>query len=639
MLAPGAIVDPEDLRVPGEQPGTPVVVLDDLGDLPHGHLFRARQGKSLLLVTALVPDVTMQRELRDLFSYRVVQAGEVIHPNLLPTYGCAPLPLGEDGFDTLYVLRPDPGCPTLRQWLHEVWQAGHVLDPLNAVAIAVQICEALAALHEKYAHGYVTADTVFMYPTGGMPQALLSAAGEGSLLPFAPNFERFAAAGYLPQAGPELFESPHEPRVETDVLGAAALVLEILTGAPLQAGMSLDRFGLPPRLQRVLEVASRPNPEDRPQDILMFSRRLQAAVGLGEDPVEPSAVLEPVHHGDHADPRYPAMRARAWRPPPPPPPPWAGRATPTTGSEAWNVGAPTPGSGAWSLAASTPGSGAWNLGSAPRNAPRAPGSGAWTLPGASPSTAPPSAWQPTGSAAAPLPAPPSPAPMATPMDRAPQAMRSPPAFGRAFPTSTEPDLSPSTAEAMGPRGEGRTLSFGGAPPPAIPTPPSRTGLGSTVGSTLGSTPAGPNLPPPPSLAMQGMQSHSVSIMMPAPDGSIMAPLSRGPAEFVIVRHGKRHGPYDLAQLERLVPLGKLRSVDAVERESTGEKILAVDLPGLRPLFEERARTEEASVMRAMPTAPTVIVHTETEGTRNRLWAVIGVLALGLAAAAVFLAVR
>jgi hypothetical protein len=637
VLAPGAIIDPEDLRLPGEQPGTPVVVLDDLGDLPHGHLFRARQGKSLLLLTALVPDVTMQRELRDLFSYRVVQAGEVIHPNLLPTYGCAPLPLGEDGFDTLYVLRPDPGCPTLRQWLHEVWQAGHVLDPLNAVAIAVQVCEALAALHEKYAHGYVTADTVFMYPTGGMPQALLSATGEGSLLPFAPNFERFAAAGYLPQAGPELFQSPHEPRVETDVLGAAALVLEILTGAPLQPGMSLDRFQLPPRLQRVLEVASRPNPEDRPQDILMFSRRLQAAVGLGEDPVEPSAVLEPVHHADHADPRYPAMRARAWRPPPPPPPPWAGRATPATGSEAWNVGAPTPGSGAWNVGAPSPGSGAWNVG----GAARPPGSGAWTLPTAA--TAPPSAWQPTGSAAALLP---GPGPSAAPMARAPQAMRSPPAFGRAFPTAAEPDLSPSTTEAMtlprydagpvpAPRSEGRTLLFGGAPPPPIPTPPLSTSTSQPYRSASASMPAGANLPPPPSL---NKPSHSVSIMMPAPDGSVMAPLSRGPADFVIVRHGKRHGPYDLAQLERLVPLGKLRSVDAVERESTGEKILAVDLPGLRPLFEERARTEEASVMRTMPMPPTVIVHAQPEGARNRLWAVIGVLALGLAAAAVFLAI-
>jgi hypothetical protein len=597
VLAPGAIVDPEDLRIPGEQPGTPVVVLDDLGDLPHGHLFRARQGKSLLLLTALVPDVTMQRELRDLFSYRVVQAGEVIHPNLLPTYGCAPLALGEDGFDTLFVLRPDPGCPTLRQWLHEVWQAGHVLDPLNAVAIAVQVCEALATLHERYAHGYVTVDTVFMYPTGGMPQALLSATGEGSLLPFAPNFERFAAAGYLPQAGPELFSSPHEPRVETDVLGAAALVLEILTGSPMQPGMPLDRFGLPPRLQRVLEVASRPNPEERPQDILMFSRRLQAAVGLGEDPVEPSAVLEPVHHGDHADPRYPAMRARAWRPPPPPPPPWAGRATPATGSEAWNVGAPTPGSGAWKVGATT-GSGSWNV------APRPPGSGAWTLPGAP--AAPPSAWQPGGSSAAPLPSPPAHVPAG------PQATRPPPVFGRAFPTSSEPDLGSSTGPASGlasaPRGDGRTLSFAGAPPP-----------------------------PAPNFDTLAGKSHSVSIMMPAPDGSVMAPLSRGPAEFVIVRHGKRHGPYDLAQLERLVPLGKLRSVDAVERVSTGEKILAVDLPGLRPLFEERARTEEASVMRAMPIAPTVIVHADPEGSRNRLWAVIGMLALGLAAAAVLLA--
>jgi hypothetical protein len=193
----------------------------------------------------------------------------------------------------------------------------------------------------------------------------------------------------------------------------------------------------------------------------------------------------------------------------------------------------------------------------------------------------------------------------------------------------------SAGSGPSPRSEARTLSaFGGPPPPPIPTPP----LSSTspVRVPLPPIPAGANLPPPPSFSKQ---SHSVSIVMPAPDGSMMAPLSRGPADFVIVRHGKRHGPYDLAQLERLVPLGKLRSVDAVERESTGEKILAVDLPGLRPLFEERARTEEASVMRTMPTAPTVIVHQDTDSTRNRLWALIGVLALGLAAAAVFLAMN
>lgn len=219
-------------------------------------------------------------------------------------------------------------------------------------------------------------------------------------------------------------------------------------------------------------------------------------------------------------------------------------------------------------------------------------------------------------------------------------MSGPPVFGRAFPTSTEqsgevriPDLSPSTAEAMAlprydaaPRSEARTLSaFGGPPPPPISTPSAQGGRGGF--------PVMPSPPPPPIFG----KGHSVSIVMPAPDGSMMAPLRAGSADYVIVRHGKRHGPYDLAQLERLVPLGKLRSVDAVERESTGEKILAVDLPGLRPLFEERARVEEASVMRPMPVSP--VVHSQPENTRNALWAVIGVLALGLAAAAVFLAIR
>jgi hypothetical protein len=87
VLAPGAIVDPEDLRIPGEQPGAPIVVIEDLGPVPHGQRFRARQGKSLLLLTVLTPEVTMQRELRDLLAHQVVLAGNLAHPNLLPTYG------------------------------------------------------------------------------------------------------------------------------------------------------------------------------------------------------------------------------------------------------------------------------------------------------------------------------------------------------------------------------------------------------------------------------------------------------------------------------------------------------------------------------------------------------------------------
>ena len=563
MLSPGAIVDPEDLRIPGEQPGSPMVILDDLGPIPHGHRFRARQGKSLVLLAVLAPEVVMQRELRDLLAHQTLLAGEIDHPNLLPTYGFVRLPLGEDGFDTLFLVRPDPGCPTLRQWLHEVWQAGHALDALNAVAIAVQVCEALAALHDKFAHGYVTADNVYMYPTGGMPQALLAATGEGPLLPFAPDFERFVQAGYLPMAGRELFESPHLPRVETDVLGVAGLVLEILTGQPLEPGMALDRFKLPPRLVRVLSVASRPDPDERPQDILMFSRRLQAAVGLGDDPVEPSAVLEPVHHGDHADPRYPAVRAKPWRPPTPPPPPWAPDSGPTPSSGAWNVGTPTPGSGAWKVGTPTPASGAWNVGPAPS-----------------------SAWSP--------PTPPGP-PESRHSNPGAPAITAPPAFGRDFPIPN--------------------------PPPPLPAPRQ------TQSAAAG-------LPPPPSVTPM---AHSVSIMMPAPDGSVMASLSRGPANFVIVRRDKRHGPYDLGQLERLIPMGKLRSVDAIELLSEKMQILAVDLPGLRPLFETRARAEEQSIMRSLPTPPLAAVPVATG--RNKLWAVIGFLAFGLIAAAAFLASR
>lgn len=608
MLAPGAIVDPEDLRVPGEQPGTPIVVLEDLGEVPHGSRFRARQGKRLLLLTVLTPEVVMQRELRDLLAHRVVQAGEFNHANLLPTYGFVRLPLiavggsHEDEFDTLFLVRPDPGCPTLRQWLHDVWTAGHVLDPLNAVAIAVQLCEALAVVHERSAHGYVTADNVFMYPTGGMPQVLLSGTGEGVLLPFAPNFQRFVDAGLLPIASRELYEPPHQPRVETDVLGVAALIVEILTGRPLQAGAAIELYGLPPRLARVLAVAAAADPDDRPKEILMFSRRLQAAVGLGDDPTEPSAVLEPVSHGEHADPRYPAVRAQPWRPPPPPPPPWAARAATTAGSGAWNVGTPVPGSGAWNVGAPVPGSGAWNV------AGPTQGSGGWSL-------AP-------RSVSAPIPVPTPPPSPSTP------APVEAPAFGRDFPKA---ETMSSSFTEFGSTGEGTFDAFD-APVKRTPEPsgraPAKTKVFGGPPPPPGTPPPGPPIrPPPPSVG-------SVSIIMPAPDGSVLAAIAKGPRDYWILRRGKAHGPYDLGQLERLIPMAKLLSVDTIQIESTQERVLAVDLPGLRPLFEAKAReSEPRPVITTPPSLPTPAPEPAGRGV---LWMIVALLVVGLLAAGAFL---
>lgn len=187
-----------------------------------------------------------------------------------------------------------------------------------------------------------------------------------------------------------------------------------------------------------------------------------------------------------------------------------------------------------------------------------------------------------------------------------------PAFGRDFPVSydpsvelTMPDLTPQPEPS---RPQVRTQLF----PPPLPGPPAP-------------------------ITKSISHPQSVSIVMPAPDGSMMAPLSSGPANYVIVRRDKRHGPYDLGQLERLIPMGKLRSVDSIEVLSTGQVMLAVDLPGLRPLFEARARAEEQSVMRPLPVPAKPVPA--PENTRNKLWVVIGLLAFCLVAAAAYLALQ
>ncbi|MCA9687833.1 MAG: hypothetical protein KC457_37085, partial [Myxococcales bacterium] len=129
--------------------------------------------------------------------------------------------------------------------------------------------------------------------------------------------------------------------------------------------------------------------------------------------------------------------------------------------------------------------------------------------------------------------------------------------------------------------------------------------------------------------------NSVSIVMPAPDGSVMASIGTGPRNFTILRSGKTHGPYDLNQLQSLVPMGKLRSVDTVVDVTSGMELLAVDVPGMRPVFEAKAREADLSTVRPLP-QPQQLPPPESRGG---LWMVIGLLAAAVLAAVAFLMLR
>lgn len=214
-----------------------------------------------------------------------------------------------------------------------------------------------------------------------------------------------------------------------------------------------------------------------------------------------------------------------------------------------------------------------------------------------------------------------------------------------------------------PRQEGRTKLFGAAP---APPPPGQRPPSGSMPSAPPPPPISAAPPPPPSSAPApsprsdpaqlakpapinfegsspaplpfGAPGGSVSIVMPAPDGSMMAPLGKGPRDYMIERKGKSYGPYDLAQLEQLIPMGKLRSVDAVKVISLNDTILAVDLPGLRPLFEAKAREQDLSRVGPLPTAPVAATApSPAPDSRGKLWLIIGVLAAALLAGVAFMA--
>jgi hypothetical protein len=99
--------------------------------------------------------------------------------------------------------------------------------------------------------------------------------------------------------------------------------------------------------------------------------------------------------------------------------------------------------------------------------------------------------------------------------------------------------------------------------------------------------------------------------------------ARGPKrrEFLVRRSGVDQGPYDLAELATLAEAGNLFSTDRLWSDE--ESVLAVDVPELRRIFEERMAREAAAATaiadaaaltaasappgRAMGTAGTVVV--------------------------------
>jgi len=75
------------VEVSGVTPGTPVVITEAVGELPHGYAYKGKLGHHKVLVSVYDPSALADPEARDGLLRGLSWARELRHGNLLPTLG------------------------------------------------------------------------------------------------------------------------------------------------------------------------------------------------------------------------------------------------------------------------------------------------------------------------------------------------------------------------------------------------------------------------------------------------------------------------------------------------------------------------------------------------------------------------
>ncbi|MCX7800375.1 MAG: PASTA domain-containing protein [Fimbriimonadales bacterium] len=178
----------------------------------------------------------------------------VVHPSLERTLALETDPSGAE--PPFLVAERAKGQP-LRERIRKMVQ----LSPQLAVAIAVSVCEGLAALHESgFVHGDVSAENAFVTPDG---QATLLNANLWRSYPKSRTAGVVALPAMAPYLAPEISRGAM-PSPQTDVYAVGILLFEMLTGsAPFRAES-------PVAVAMMHASESVPSPKERNQAIPQF---------------------------------------------------------------------------------------------------------------------------------------------------------------------------------------------------------------------------------------------------------------------------------------------------------------------------------------------------------------------------------
>jgi len=342
QLAPDTALDATGMHVPGARAGATLDIVERIGEMPYGDIYRARIDGIPVLATLVDPVLVGDARTLDWIGESLARAATVDHRNLTPCYGLAGAapgkPRGRD--DRCVVVQGHSDARQARQWIADRAMRGRTVELETARTVIGHLCNALTVLHTVMVHGYVGVDTVWLSTSG---RVLLSDAGLGPLVSRSRRFARMHAAGRLPGLAPEQIGGSVPLGPGTDVFGLATLFLELVTGRPLpEAGAPLATVGLcgPDDLVLCLERATAPDLTARPPDAATFKAELADALptGVRLDLRTPTA---PARVGPPRSPTPPVVSVRppaplvlpplaptrAPRPSPPPEPAEPPRAT------------------------------------------------------------------------------------------------------------------------------------------------------------------------------------------------------------------------------------------------------------------------------------------------------------------------
>lgn len=291
-----------------------------LGRTPYGESYRARDMASGQLVTikalnpALIADgATMERLTRE-----VQVASQLDHKNIAATYGLFGAQVGSD--PVAYLACEFVDGQTLREMLEKKRASGRAFSLKGAYNVIAHLCNALVYAHGTTVHGGLTPDSVMVNSAG---RVKLTDFGLARTLKPLDNFRAQVAAGTMAALAPEMMSNPEAADARADLYSVGVILFELLTGrtpADSFERPSVAAPGVPPAVDPVVEMCSKPSPDERYADAQSLKDSLQQALAadLAGPNAQAAAAIALPPGGQPRAPKQPMPMVNTPTPPPRP---------------------------------------------------------------------------------------------------------------------------------------------------------------------------------------------------------------------------------------------------------------------------------------------------------------------------------